>query len=63
MKTRMIHSADWLRNMIQLKQLAFDRAFDRWDVDGMNIACAQKKYYELELEMSVIEPLAKLESK
>lgn len=45
-----IVNAEYCENQIALKQLKFERAMEAWDIDTANIACAQKEYWERELE-------------
>lgn len=51
MKTRIIQDIDYCENMIIGKQLAFERAMERFDIDAANIACAQKEFWQKELEI------------
>jgi len=42
-------SPQWFENYIALRQLAFERSIDRFDIHAANIACAQKQWAEKRL--------------
>ena len=52
---RFEQNKEWLENYIVLRQLAFERAMDRFDIDRANIACAQKEWAEKRLEALIGE--------
>lgn len=52
-KTFAKHEVQWFQNYITLRQLAFERAMDRWDIHAANIAAAQKEWAEKRLAVLV----------
>lgn len=54
-------NVEYCENQITLRQLKFERAIERCDYHDANIACAQKEYWERELERQTTTEKAKNE--